>query len=86
LVDGIDEHLPCAVLSRYVAAEAGADSVVEFEPLSVSVRELIEADALYNFEGLNYRVFTGGAADSMSVSSQTLSLGAYGGWSYVTFQ
>jgi hypothetical protein len=46
LVDGIDEHLPCAVLSRYVAAEAGADSVVEFEPLSVSVRELIEADAL----------------------------------------
>jgi hypothetical protein len=84
LVDGIDEHLPCAVLSGYVAAEAGADSVVEFEPLSVSVRELIEG-TLCKFRGI-YLVFTGGAADSMSASSQTLSLGAYGGWSYVTFQ
>ena len=53
MADGIDEHLPCAVLSGYIATETGADSIIEFEPFSVSVgRELVEWDSLVEFEGL----------------------------------
>ena len=55
MINGIDEHLPGGILGRHLAAETGADAVVELEPFAVSVDRLVRGRGMGGFVSLRIK-------------------------------